>query len=242
MNEHLKLITEDIFEDYEILFEQQNETSPKFIRVKGPYIVTETKNGNGRIYSRPLMEAAVKQYNDVYIKQKRAYGELNHPTTTMIEPKNACDLCVSLTQKDNVWFGESVILSSDEKHGIKGTPNGDITASLLQHGGKIGKSTRGVGQVDKNTNRVDSVFKLIAHDTVLDPSGPGCFVDGIFESKNFMINQHGDIVEVAFDNYKKGLEVIPTHSVKTDEGKLYVESLFKKFIIDINNLSQIKGN
>ena len=231
----MKLIHENLYgvHDYEVIIEQQNQNKPLNIKIKGPYIVSEKKNANGRIYSRKLIESKViPEFQKTWIDTKRAYCELNHPDTTVVDPKNASDLITSLTQEGDIWIGESVVLCSDPRFGIIGTPNGDIVASMLQHGGKIGKSTRGVGTINEK-NIIDEEYKLITVDTVLDPSGPGCFVDGILESKDFMINTHGDIIEVAYESYEKGLENIPTHSVKTDVGSQYVYDLFKQFVSNI---------
>jgi len=89
-------------------------------------------------------------------------------------------------------------------------------------------STRGVGEINEN-NRVDKDYTLITIDCVTDPSGPGCFVDGILESKNYMINQHGDIVEIAYNNYERKLKNIPKQ-----QGQEYIYEAFKQFIKDIN--------
>jgi hypothetical protein len=228
-----KLITEDTFGDFEVLIEQKNPESYKSIYIQGPYLVAGIKNANGRIYTEDLMNKVVDQYGTDFIKLNRAYGELNHPTHTDVDPKQACDRCIELKKTKNVWIGKSIILSSDPSHGIHGTPNGDIVASMLQHGGIIGKSSRGVGEISEG-NIIDRVYKMIAIDSVVDPSGPNCFVDGIFESKNFMINEHGTIVEMAYEKYEKGLEKIPTHSVKTTKGKEYAEALFESFLRGIN--------
>ena len=232
----MKLLYETLFDgfDYDIIIEQQNQNKPLSIKIKGPCIVTEQKNANARTYSRKLMEEkVVPEFQKNWIDTQRAYAELNHPTSTKIDPKLASDRITSLKQDGNVWIGESVVLCSDPRFGILGTPNGDIVASLLQHGGKIGKSTRGVGEISES-QRIDEKYKMITIDTVIDPSGPGCFVDGIMESKEFIINTHGEIIEAAFDKFTKGLHNIPTQSVRTDLGKEYVYNLFVNFCDNIN--------
>jgi len=232
----LKLIYETLFDnfDYDIIIEQQNTTKPLSIKIKGPYVVSETKNANGRVYSQKLLEEkTIPDFQKNWIDTKRAYGELNHPQSTKIDPKLASDRILSLKQDGKIWIGESIVMASDPRFGIIGTPNGDIVASLLQHGGKIGKSTRGVGEINESS-RIDTKYKMITVDTVVDPSGPGCFVDGIMESKEFMIDNHGDIIEVAFDKFTEGLKNIPSHSVKTDIGGEFVYDIFKQFIRDIN--------
>ena len=76
---------------------------------------------------------------------------------------------MSLTEDKNVWIGEGIILCSDEKFGIKGTPCGDILAALTNYGTKWGVSSRAVGEVDESTGIVKE-FHLICLDTVLEPS------------------------------------------------------------------------
>lgn len=236
LNKCLKLIVEDDFRDFNLIIEQKNPNEPKFLKVSGPYIVTEKKNANGRVYDRKLMESVIQTFVETKIKTGQSMGELNHPTHTNINPKEACHRITSLIQsKENetIWIGESIVLTSSSDGTIKGTPNGDILASIVQHGGKIGMSTRGVGEINEH-NRIDKDYTLITVDCVTDPSGPGCFVDGILESKNFMVNVHGEIVEIAYDHLNKRLDNIPTHSVTTEQGNKYIYDCFKQFITEIN--------
>jgi hypothetical protein len=61
---------------------------------------------------------------------------------------------------------------------------GEIARGLLESGGQLGVSTRGMGSL-KESNGVMVVqpdFKLSTVDIVSDPSGPGCFVNGIMEN------------------------------------------------------------
>lgn len=228
----MKLICESDFHDYDFIIEQQNKESPRFYKIRGPYIIAEKKNANGRKYSRELMEKVVNTFTESMINTGRAFGELNHPPHTNINFERVCHRVTGLKQEGNMWIGESIVLSSSADGSIKATPMGDILASILQHGGKPGVSTRGVGEINEN-NEIKDNFSLIAIDAVSDPSGPGCFVNGILESKSFMINTHGDIIEQAYVNLENGLKEIPSHSIKTDEGKIYVESLLNKFLNSI---------
>jgi len=148
------------------------------------------------------MEEAVKDYEKTFISTGRAVGELNHPTSTDVDLKNACHKILSLEQDGNTWIGESQVLV--------GTPNGDLLAGLLKNNVQVGISTRGVGNVTES--KIVDEYKLITADVVYDPSGPGCFMEGILESKNFMINEHGDIVEAAYVELEKSLEILPRRS------------------------------
>ena len=39
----------------------------------------DIKNRNGRVYPMDVLDKEVKRYNEEYIKNKRAFGELGHP-------------------------------------------------------------------------------------------------------------------------------------------------------------------
>lgn len=58
---------------------------------------------------------------------------------------------LSIEEDNKSWVAEGVILCSDEKFGIKGTPCGDVLASLTNYGTKWGLSTRALGDVDEST-------------------------------------------------------------------------------------------
>jgi hypothetical protein len=121
----MKLICENEVayrEDLEVLIEQQNTAGNRNIKVKGPYIIAETKNANGRIYDSSVMESAVKQYNKDYISTKGAIGEMNHPESTELDYNNACHKILSLERDGDIWIGESQVLI--------GCPKGDLLAGL----------------------------------------------------------------------------------------------------------------
>lgn len=236
MFKDLKLIIDSCefgFNDYEIIHEQKNENSPKQLKIKGPYIVTEKRNGNGRIYKRKLMEGATKKFDENIIKKDKGFGALEHPDHCQRKWEEACHKIIKLEQDENIWIGESLVLMSQPEYGIKGTPNGDILASIIQYGGKPGMSSRGVGKISKD-NIIDEKYEIVAVDSVENPSGPGCYTEGILESKRFMIDQHGDIVEQAYEILGEKLKNIPTHSTKTEEGNNYIKMAVREFI---NNLS-----
>lgn len=216
----MKLLLEYFEPEIEVIVEQAACSKPKNIRIKGPYIMTEVKNNNGRTYKQPLMERCVEDFRKTMILTNRALGELNHPSGVTIDYNNVCHRILNLTQDKNIWIGESVILT--------GTPKGDIIASLLYHGTKVGMSTRGVGNINEN-NIIDKDYKIITVDLVSDPS-IGCFVDAMNESKNYMIDTHGDIVEQAIAKVEK--EIAAVSSNDHDRDRLLVEAL-RKFINSI---------
>ena len=196
------------FNDFSVIVESSNPREPQKLKINGPYIACNVVNVNGRTYDLDyFVETVVPEYMNTWVNQKRAYAELNHPQSHVVDPKNACDLITNLIQQDNFFIGESIVLNGDTRLGLPGTPNGDILAAILLRGGRIGKSTRGA--VDNPNNKIinkDNQYNLITVDTVLDPSGPKCYInDIILEQKDFMVDKHGLIVQCAYNQLQQKL-------------------------------------
>ena len=52
-------------------------------RLRGVFMQADIKNRNGRVYPMEVLNKEVKRYNKEYINEKRAFGELGHPDTTV---------------------------------------------------------------------------------------------------------------------------------------------------------------
>jgi len=166
----------------------------KSFHIKGPFLQSEVKNKNGRIYSKELYSREVERFNEEKIKTNRALGELDHPSTPSINLNRVSHKIESLVMEGNDGIGTAKILD---------TPMGRIATSLIQEGIVLGVSSRGVGTLSGNC-KINDDYRLITIDLVADPSAPGTFVNGILESKNFIID--GDsIVEVAVNELEKNV-------------------------------------
>ena len=231
----LKLMVESDFNSYDIITES-NEKGHRQIRLVGPYVQANKKNGNGRIYPIKDMRKETKRFVTEVVDTNRALGELEHPEYTHINPAEAAIRITKLVEdksNEGIWIGESIVLASDPEHNIKGTPKGDILASLIQHDSKIGFSTRGVGKLveEKWGNKTESIvrnYRMTTIDCVVNPS-IGQFVDGILESKNFVLDCHGDILEVKYDILENGLGTLP--KAKKSE---YIYGLMHDFLKSLN--------
>ncbi|WJZ47984.1 prohead protease [Synechococcus phage DSL-LC03] len=175
----MKLITEQI-ENIKVLTEEKN--GKKSLYISGPFLQAEVTNRNGRCYPFPILEREVKKYNDKFISQGRALGELGHPDGPTVNLDRASHMITSLKAEGNNFMGKAKILD---------TPMGNIAKSLLDEGVKLGVSSRGVGSlVERNGIRyVGEDFMLsTAADIVADPSAPDAFVQGIMEGKEWIWN------------------------------------------------------
>lgn len=221
---YYKLICETDFNDYEIIKETNSLTGQRQMKLRGPYIVAEMKNANGRSYPKELLQREVDKFRREMIDTHRAFGELEHPEESFINPDRACVLITKLDECGNTWIGESVVLGPDPEKGIPGTPCGTILQSILMHGGKVGFSTRGVGKLSDDKTRVIE-YSLSTVDAVLNPS-IGQMCEGILESKNYIVHDNGLIAEVAYDAFEKSLKKLPT---PTEEKDQYLKAAVEKF-------------
>jgi Prohead core protein serine protease len=187
--------------DFEYIVEEKNANQPRNYFIKGPFMMAEGANRNRRIYSLGEMKTEVDRYTREMIKEGRAMGELNHPTTADVDLTRACHIITELKQDGNVFYGKSKILS---------TPTGLIVRSLIEDGVKIGVSTRGLGQLVAESNGVNRVkdFRLVAVDVVADPSFDKAFVNGILESKQYVLEADGSFAEL-YDKFEKGISTLP---------------------------------
>ena len=55
-------------------------------------------------------------------------------------------------------------------------------------------------------------MRLIAVDCVADPSCPKAFVNGILESKQFVLGMNGKLEEV-YESFEKSIRGLPRHDV-----------------------------
>ena len=177
----MKLITEYNESHIECLVEKK-ENGEKDYTIQGIFAQTNKKNRNGRIYPREIMEQAVDKYDKEQIKTKRAVGELNHPEGPTVNLDKVSHMVTSLKPDGKNFIGEAKVM---------GTPMGEIVKNIMEDGGKLAVSSRGMGSLTKKNgaNYVNDDFYLAtAADIVADPSAPSAFVEGIMEGKEWVWN------------------------------------------------------
>lgn len=194
-------------EQFEYILEEKNSKDPGKLCIQGPYMVCNEVNKNQRIYEKTDMEREVNRYIKEMVNTQRAMGELNHPTSAEVNLERACHLVTNLKMEGNYVIGKSQVLS---------TPMGQLVRSLINDGVKVGMSSRALGKLNEESSGVNRVtdMRLIAVDCVADPSCPKAFVNGILESKQFVLAQDGQFEEI-YDKFESGLRKLPTREVQT---------------------------
>jgi hypothetical protein len=204
----LNLLVETPFvgEKVEIIEEENNRNAPNTMYIKGPYMMAEGINKNKRLYPIDTLREEVQRYNESKVKTERALGELNHPPTADVDLTKACHLVTELYEDNNVFYGKSKILS---------TPAGLITKSLINDGVSIGISSRMLGTLNEQaTHNVVENMNLVALDVVADPSFDKAFVNGILESKQWVLAEDGKYEE-SYDRFEKSISNLPGKDVDT---------------------------
>ena len=209
----MKLITEHTNE-----IEYITEGKGKEQYIKGIFMQADIKNQNGRVYPKEVLQKEVKNFNDKFVKEGRALGELGHPAGPVINLDRVSHVIKDLTQEGSNFIGKAKVMD---------TPNGRIVKNFISEGVKLGVSSRGMGSVKTNkegVNEVQKDFVLSTVDIVADPSAPDAFVNGIMEGKEW-IWENGVIKEKDIAVMKKIIENANIREL--DQKKLEV---FTKFL------------
>jgi hypothetical protein len=139
--------------------------------VQGVLQRANVKNQNGRVYPKDILQREVQKYDQNFVKERRALGELDHPDSSVVNLQN-----VSHNVVEMMWNGDDLV----GKVELLPTPNGNILKQLFKAGIKLGISSRGLGSVRKNVrenaDEVQDDFELIAFDFVSNPSTRGAFL------------------------------------------------------------------
>ena len=207
---HKLLIETPETSNVEYVVEEKNlkgESEPR-MWIVGEYMMAGQPNKNQRVYDIREMAREVNRYNKDCIGNKRSMGELNHPTDAEVNLERACHLVTELNMDRNVAIGKSMVLS---------TPSGKILESLIKDGVQVGVSSRALGKLipmegTDGHNRVQDM-KLIAIDCVADPSYPKAFVNGILESKQYVLASDGSFEEI-YDKFESGIAHLPRKDVE----------------------------
>ena len=212
----MKLITEHTHE-----LEYITESKGKEQYIKGIFMQSDLKNQNGRIYPHAVLKKEVNNFNNKYVKEGRALGELGHPMGPIINLDRVSHVIKELKEDGKNFVGKAKVMD---------TPNGKIVKNFISEGVKLGVSSRGMGSVKQNkegVNEVQNDFVLSTVDIVADPSAPDAFVNGIMEGKEW-VWENGILKEAEIQAIKSKIE----NSSRKDREQTLVKA-FEDFIVKL---------
>nr|CAI3971055.1 head maturation protease [Ochrobactrum phage ORM_20] len=171
-------------------FAEAAEGGKKQYYIEGIFAQADKPNRNRRVYPKEVLFENVEQYIDQKVKARLAYGELDHPAERVQVHMN--DVSHLITE---LWFEGSNVMG---RAIIASTPKGQIVKDLMDIGGQISVSTRGLGQSTKINEGLEKMemFHMTAIDIVSYPSGIDCFPRGFQEGVEYLV-ENGHMTKVA---------------------------------------------
>ena len=216
----MKLIAETNFDNVNVNIQEAADGKGKNYFIEGIFMQGGIKNRNGRMYPMETLDKEVSRYNDTFIKQNRAYGELGHPEGPTINLERVSHMMKDLHREGNDYVGKAKIMD---------TPYGKIVKNLIDEGAVLGVSSRGMGSIQQQggRNMVGKDFYLAtAADIVADPSAPDAFVEGIMEGKEWVWD-NGMLKSVTVEQYKSEIQKAKREELAEVKSKVFANFISK---------------
>lgn len=154
------------------------------------------KNQNGRIYPKNILIREIQNYIDGPVAERRAFGELDHPESQIVNLKNVSHNIIKVWWNGDDVYGRIEILD---------TPSGNIAKAIIEAGCSLGISSRAMGSVEtlsEGTVEVQDDLNLVCWDLVSEPSTQGAFIEQtgkLQENKIKQINKYSKVNDIISD-------------------------------------------
>ena len=158
----LQTLTDSFLFEYELL-EGKDSDEKGTLKARGILSHADVPTANGRVYPGKIMEREVSKIRNK-VKSRSCFGMLDHPKDGKTTLSEASHLITDLDFNGKTVNGTLEVLD---------TPSGKTLKAILQGGGKVGVSSRGVGTTKKNSDGKDYVqddYQLFTWDFVADPA------------------------------------------------------------------------
>ena len=176
------------FDRASMVVESISEGDKKNLYMKGIFIQGGVKNANERIYPVSEIEAAVQTLNEQISEGHSVLGEVDHPDDLKINLDRVSHMITTMWMDGANGYGKLKILP---------TPMGQLVATMLESGVKLGVSSRGSGNVNDMNGKV-SDFEIVTVDIVAQPSAPNAYPKAIYEGMMNMRHGH-KLLDIAKD-------------------------------------------
>lgn len=170
-NEPYKLKTSEFYENLLTKNSQQSHSYFKQID-ETKFFIDDTINVEKNQYDGKVFCVTTKNGNWL-MKQGDCVvwtGNCDHPDSSVVNLKNVSHIIREAYMEGDVVYGTLEVLTK--------LPSGQILKGLIEHGVKLGISSRGVGTTRKQGDYqvVQDDFQLICWDMVSEPSTPAAFM------------------------------------------------------------------
>ncbi len=138
LSEHLS------FDQAKIVLEsEEGSDGKKSLHLNGICIQGDIRNANQRVYSSQEIGRAVKTLNEQISGGYSVLGEVDHPQDLKINLDRVSHMITKMWMDGPNGYGKLKVLP---------TPMGQLVATMLDSGVKLGVSSRGSGEVDGSGN------------------------------------------------------------------------------------------
>lgn len=164
----MKLLTEHLSPTGAALTEMRKGND---LYLDGILMMSEVKNGNGRVYKKSDMERVVAESIKRIKEGHYILGELNHPDVLTVNLANVSHAITEIRMDRTNAVGKMKLLN---------TPSGHIAKGLIEGGVRLGVSSRGTGNVNESGEVSD--FSFVTVDIVYQPSAPDAYPNVVQEA------------------------------------------------------------
>ncbi|QIG67982.1 prohead core scaffolding and protease protein [Rhizobium phage RHph_Y68] len=190
----LSLFSETLISNSSVMsaFSEASGKDGRKYYIEGVFAQADSLNRNRRIYPAEVLFPDIERYIENFVNRRLSWGELDHPEKRVIvEMKEVSHLITDLRIEGSNVIGKAVIAD---------TPNGEIVKRLIDIGGQLAVSTRGLGKsVEFTDHEMMEIYHMTAIDIVSHPSGIDCFVNGVAEGVDYLVESN---LLSKFDAYK----------------------------------------
>lgn len=165
---------------------KESKEKPGIFELEGIMQRAGAKNQNGRVYKKSILEREVNRFLEEFVKNGNAFGELDHPESSIVSLKNASHVIKDLWWEGNDLLGKVELLN---------TPSGNIVKEIVKAGYTVGISSRGTGsvtQTNEGTLEVQTDFEICTWDFVSNPSTQNGFL------KPISLNESKEVLDKYF--------------------------------------------
>jgi len=189
----MKKLQELIEAKAKILSESKDDN---VMNVSVPFIQSDVKNRNGRIYKKSLLQREIARVQGS-VKKGSFIGAGDHPQGGIENIATASHIVTKLSL-DEKGKGTAELR-------ILPTERGKTIQTLIRNDAQLGVSVRGFGEVGRDGIVSDS-YKLVGLDIVTNPS----FKDSVFDKSNIFESQNFE--EEANENLEKEIQALEKES------------------------------
>ncbi len=181
MSKKLLIDTIPFIVEQKKIVKQNIQTNSQSLILTGVIQRANTKNHNGRIYTKELLQRQMQKLKSK-MEMRSLFGQLDHPQTFTVSLKHACILILDYWWVNDDMYGKVQVLSNALGQSLK--------RLIIKDKAIVGISSRGAGstRVTEQGQIVQDDFQMITFDIVSQPSTIGAYMYAKNQSRQFNQN------------------------------------------------------